>query len=78
MSKGAGNIHSLTHVHRAPSPAFIEDVPYTLALVDLDEGFRLMACVRGERHEEAKIGDRVHIIFEILSAEATLPQVKLD
>lgn len=40
---GRGTVHALTVVHRAPSEAFAALVPYTLVLVDLDEGVRVMA-----------------------------------
>jgi uncharacterized protein len=54
-SAGCGTVFATTVVARAPSPAFHPLVPYTLALVDLDEGARLMA------HAEPgiAIGDRV-------------------
>lgn len=56
---GTGTVYSATVVMRAPSDAFRALVPYTLVLVDLDEGPRLMA------HAEAgvRIGDRVRAAF---------------
>jgi len=59
-----GQIHSFTVVHRAPTAAFKGDVPYVLALVDLDEGFRIMCNLIGCSPEEAAIGLPVRIIFE--------------
>lgn len=38
---GRGRIHSYTVVHRAP-PEYREEVPYVVALVELDEGVRMM------------------------------------
>ena len=54
-SHGTGIVHSLTVVNRAQSEAFRSLLPYTLVLVDLDEGARVMA------HAQAGlgIGDRV-------------------
>ncbi len=40
-SAGLGRIYSWIVVHRALSPAFAEDVPYTIVIVDLDEGARM-------------------------------------
>ena len=40
---GTGTIFSMTIVHRPPSPALQAFAPYAIALVDLDEGVRLMA-----------------------------------
>lgn len=54
-SAGAGTVHATTLVHRAPDAAFRAEAPYRLALVDLDEGFRVMAHAdRG-----VAVGDRV-------------------
>jgi uncharacterized protein len=40
---GSGTVHAVSTVHRAPSEAWRALVPYTLVLVDLDEGPRVMA-----------------------------------
>ncbi len=59
-----GTVHSFTVVHRAPSAAFKEDVPYVLALVDLADGFRMMLNVVGCAPEAVRIGLAVRIVFE--------------
>ncbi len=43
QAAGNGTIFSITVVHRPPSPALQAFAPYAIALVDLDEGVRLMA-----------------------------------
>lgn len=40
---GTGTVFSASAVHRAPTEAWRAHVPYTLVLVDLDEGPRVMA-----------------------------------
>jgi uncharacterized OB-fold protein len=72
-SAGAGTVHAVTVVYRAPSAAFQPDVPYAIALVDLDEGFRMMANVIGCDPETVAIGDQVRLIFEH-RGEVSLPQ----
>jgi uncharacterized OB-fold protein len=72
-SAGAGVVHAVTVVYRAPSEPFRGDVPYAVALVDLDEGFRMMANVVGGDPERVAIGDRVRVVFEA-RGEVTLPQ----
>jgi uncharacterized protein len=59
-----GTVHSYTIVQRAPSPAFKADAPYLLALIDLDEGFRMMVNILNCPTYAASIGMKVHIIFE--------------
>ena len=40
-ASGRGRVHSFTVVHRAPHD-YRDEVPYVVALVDLDEGVRMM------------------------------------
>lgn len=56
---GRGTVQATTVVARAPSDEFRPLAPYTLALVLLDEGCRLMAHAQ----PEARIGDRVQATF---------------
>lgn len=60
-SERRGRLVSFTTVHRAANPAFQDRVPYALALVDVDEGFRLMMNVDHVR--PLAIGDAVEITF---------------
>ena len=54
-SKGSGTIYAASVVSRAPSEVFKALAPYTLVLVDLDEGARLM----GHAEAGVAIGERV-------------------
>ncbi|QSO49934.1 Zn-ribbon domain-containing OB-fold protein [Alicyclobacillus mengziensis] len=68
---GTGVIYSYTVVHRAFGP-FAAEAPFVVGLVDLDEGVRMMARIRGLR-EEVAIGERVRVAFEYLDDGLTLP-----
>jgi uncharacterized protein len=59
QASGRGTVHALTRVYRAPTEALRPYAPYTIVLVDTDEGFRVMA------HGDAalSIGDRVEAKF---------------
>ncbi len=76
-SEGRGCILSYTTVHRAPTPAFRADVPYVIALVDMDEGFRLMVNVRGGDSPAVAIGARVRIGFRAVDG-ITLPEAEVQ
>lgn len=52
---GEGTVFAVTVVSRAPSEEFRELAPYGIALVDLDEGARLM----GHAPVDLRIGERV-------------------
>jgi uncharacterized OB-fold protein len=47
-ASGRGTVHSWTVAHHPYHPAFVVEVPYTLALVDLAEGPRAMGRWQGE------------------------------
>jgi uncharacterized protein len=73
-SKGSGSVHSFTIIRRAPMSAFAARVPYVVALIELDEGPRMMANVLGEDSLSVRIGDRVSVTFEDRGGGAMLPQ----
>ena len=59
VSKGIGAIYSVTKVERAPTDEFRALAPYAIALVDLDEGVRVMA----HANLTLKIGDKARVTF---------------
>ncbi len=71
---GQGTVYSLTMVHRAPNPAFRSIAPYIVALIDLEEGPRMMANIVGADRLETAIGDRVKVCFEARGPEIKVPQ----
>ena len=75
-SSGLGRVLSHTTVHRAPTPAFRGEVPYVIALIDMDEGFRLMANVADGPVAPIGIGSRVQIGFREIDGVA-LPHAKV-
>jgi uncharacterized OB-fold protein len=65
ISKGLGTVHATTVVHPA------EGKPYNVALIDCDEGFRLMSRVEDIAPEQVCIGQRVR--FRVHRAEGDEP-----
>ncbi len=57
-SAGLGTVYSTTTVHVRGEP------PRNVALIDLDEGFRMMSRVRGLEPDGVGIGLRVRVAFE--------------
>jgi len=47
-SPGRGTLYSWIVVHRAFSDAFSDDVPYTVGVVELEEGCRMLARIEAE------------------------------
>jgi len=52
---GSGTVYTETVVF-SPPEAYVNDVPYQLAIVELEDGHRITGRIDGER---AQIGDRV-------------------
>ena len=75
-SSGQGTVLSFTEVFRAPVPAFKSMVPYVIVLVNMDEGFRLMANVRNPNTTPVSIGQRVTIGFTAVES-VVLPEAVL-
>jgi hypothetical protein len=54
-----GELYSYTEVRTAP-PAFEDDVPYTVGVVELDSGARLLGRVDAD-YDDVSIGDAVEL-----------------
>ena len=76
-ASGRGHIYSFTVIHRSPSPAFRDRVPYVLALVELEEGVRMMTNIVGCDPEAVAIGEAVEVTFDDVTDEVTLPKFRL-
>jgi uncharacterized protein len=62
-SKGLGTVYATTVLHQADAPAF------NLALIDLDEGFRMMSRVVDVDPAQVRIGQRVRLKFDTSDSE---------
>jgi uncharacterized OB-fold protein len=65
VSKGLGTVYATTVVHPR------QGTPYNVALIDIDEGFRMMSRVEDVTPRDVKIGLRVK--FRVHPAEGDEP-----
>jgi uncharacterized OB-fold protein len=72
-ASGTGTVYSYTVIRQNPSRSFRHLIPFVVALVDLDEGPRVMTNIVGAAAEEVRIGDQVKVRFEPVSDQASLP-----
>ena len=63
-ASGLGSVFTFTVNHRAPTPAYGAEGPYVIALVDLDEGPRLMVNILDVDPARVAIDMRVQVVFE--------------
>ncbi len=70
-----GTVLTFTTVYRAPLPVFREQLPYAIAIVDMEEGFRVMANALPAARAGLAIGAKVRIGFKEVHGMA-LPVVE--
>jgi hypothetical protein len=73
---GRGLVYSFIVVHRPQHPAFWNDAPYNVAIVELEEGVRIHANVVDCPNEALRIGLPVEVLFEKIDDEITLPRFR--
>jgi uncharacterized OB-fold protein len=74
---GRGTVFSFIVFHQAYHPGFKADLPYNVAMVQLDEGPRLFSNIVGTPHERVRIGVAVEVVFDAITAEVTIPRFRL-
>jgi len=55
LSQGLGTVYSTTVIYSR------DEKPYNVALIDVDEGYRMMSRVEGVEPEHVRIGMRVQV-----------------
>ena len=69
---GRGVVYAHTVTFQNQAPGFREALPYVLAIVELEEGPRLMTNVVGCDPRAVRIGMPVEVVFEDVTPEVTL------
>ena len=74
VSKGEGSVYTYSVVVQNRVPAFIELGAYSVAYIDLDEGFRMLSTVVvDDPMTEIAIGQRVRVDFEAQEGDDASP-----
>ena len=76
VASGKGTIYSYTVVHQAFGP-FAEDAPFVIAIVELEEGARMMSRIVDATRESVVVGAAVKVTFERVGEDMTLPYFRL-
>jgi uncharacterized OB-fold protein len=71
---GRGVVHTFTVLHRAYHPAFADELPYNVSIIELDEGPLLLSNVVGVPAGELRIGQQVEVFFEPVDEGLSLPK----
>ncbi len=77
LTSGRGKIFAWEVVHRVKNPAIKWDLPYTLVLVELDEGPIFPTRLVGNRPDNLRVGMPVEVAYEdVVETGMTLPLFK--
>ncbi len=71
-ASGRGRVIGFTIVRQPADPRFAADVPYVLAVIELNERVRLNANVVGCAPEAVRVGMPVEVVFDDVTPEFTL------
>lgn len=74
---GRGTVFSYVVYHQAYHPGFKADLPYNVALIQIEEGPRMYSNIVGTPNDQVRIGDAVEVVFDPVTPEVTIPRFRL-
>ena len=74
-SKGTVWTYTVTYQNR--TPGFNEEVPYVLALVEMEEGVKVFTNIIECNHRDMRIGMPVEVTFVPAAPQVHVPMFKL-
>lgn len=75
-SSGRGKLFSWTVATLPMHPAFKDEVPYAVTLIELEEGPRLVSRIVDVPPQDLRDGMPVEVFFDAVTPEVTLPRFK--
>jgi len=73
QAQGTGTVYTFSVVHKNDLPPFNERLPYVAAIVELDEGPRLMTNVVDCGVSDVAVGMPVEVTFRAIDENLTIP-----
>jgi len=75
-SGGRGKVYTYVVYHQAFHPAFEDELPYVVAVVELEEGPLLLSNIVGCPHDFVKCEMPVEVTWEDITEEFSLPKFR--
>ena len=75
-TSGHGVIYSYTVIHQNKSPEFVNDTPYNVVIVQLNEGPRLMSNIVDIDPTDLRVNLPVTVVFDAVTETITLPRFR--
>ena len=73
-ASGKGKIYSYSVTLSNPVSQFVDDLPFTIAIIELDEGVRMLSHMVNCDHDKLKCDMRVEVVFEDITEKFSLPK----
>ena len=73
-STGRGTVYSYTIIHQVANESFASDVPYVYAIIELDEGVRMLSNIVNVEPQSVSVGMKVKVVFDDVTAEISIPK----
>jgi uncharacterized protein len=74
-ASGRAELYSFVVMHQL-YPGFKDEVPYNIAMVELEEGVRCLSNIVGCDNAELEIGMKLEVTFEDLNDQVSIPKFR--
>ncbi|MEX2446661.1 MAG: Zn-ribbon domain-containing OB-fold protein [Dehalococcoidia bacterium] len=75
-ARGTGSVYSFIVYHQGWLPGFLKQTPYNLAIVELDEGVRVITNILDIENEDIQVGMPVEAVYEEVQPGVTIPRFR--
>jgi len=72
-ASGRGTVHTFTVIRQYGGAGFKDELPYVVAMIDLEEGVRMMGNITDVDPEAVRIGDAVEVRFVDVDDRIAVP-----
>ena len=69
-----GTVYSFTIIRQVAHQGFEPEVPYVYAIIDLDDGARMISNVVNIDPTQVEVGMRVQVTFDDVTPEISIPK----
>ena len=75
-STGRGTLFTWTVTHQALHPAFAHEIPFIAAVVELEEGVRMISNIVGTPNDKLRVGMKLEAVFEDVGDNVSIPKFR--
>lgn len=76
QASGRGTVYTFGIMHQLYNPGFAAEIPYNVAVVELEEGPRLTTNIIGCPNDQIRVDMPVEVVFEPAGADVAIPKFR--